>query len=350
MDFHLPELGEGVYEAEVSRWLVKEGEQVNPGQGLLEVLTDKATMEVPAPFAATIQSLRAKEGDKIKVGAVVLTYDSKNLEDATEPSETPKANLDNPKPMAKPELANAPAAAVKASPSVRIMASQLGVDLQRIKGSGPKGRILIGDVTASLPLVPKKSASPEFDYGTPGTRVKLAGLRRAIAEHMVKAKQTIPHYTYVDEVDVSQLVSIRASLRQGDVPPGLKITYLPFFIKAVVHALKEVPLVNASLDEAAGDIVLHDEYHIGIAVATTLGLVVPVIRDADRLSVIELAREVDRLTGEAQCRQGETPRFDGRHVHDHFDRQHRRVVRHTDHSSSSGGHFGHRQDRQAARL
>jgi 2-oxoisovalerate dehydrogenase E2 component (dihydrolipoyl transacylase) len=311
MDFHLPELGEGVYEAEVARWLVKEGDQVKPGQGLLEVLTDKATMEVPAPFTATIESLRVKEGDKIKVGAVVLAYADKSPAGARnkiQPSETPKTVPATNAPTNKAPLDTSTSPPVKAAPSVRVMARQLGVDLNSINGSGPHGRILIGDVTAAVPSAGAKPKATEFDYGKPGTRLKLTGLRRAIAEHMVKAKQTIPHYTYVDEVDVSQLVSIRASLREAGVPPGLKITYMPFFIKAVVHALKEVPLVNASLDEAAGEIVLHDHYHIGVAVATSMGLVVPVVRDADRLSILELAAQVDRLS--AEVRAGKAKRAD----------------------------------------
>jgi pyruvate/2-oxoglutarate dehydrogenase complex dihydrolipoamide acyltransferase (E2) component len=305
MEFHLPELGEGVYEAEMSRWLVKEGDTVKPGQGLLEALTDKATMEVPAPFAGTIESFLVKEGQKLKVGDVVLTYQElagaeKRTAAAAPPAVASAAAKASTRPVSGP--GNGLITAVKAAPSVRFLARKLGVDITQVKGSGPGGRILVEDVTGLLQNArPSQPPVPPVNYGTPGTRVKLQGLRRRIAEHMVASKRTIPHYTYVDEIDVSELVTIRESLRAANTPPGIKITYLPFLVKAVVHALKEVPLVNASLDDAAGEIVLHDHYHVGIAVATAPGLLVPVLHDADRLSVIKLAVEIERLTGEARA-------------------------------------------------
>ena len=143
-------------------------------------------------------------------------------------------------------------------------------------------------------------ASGWTDYGKPGTRVKFQGVRRKIAENLARSKQTIPHYTYVDECDVSDLVRIREALKEPLKKQGV-ITYLAFFVKAVVGALQEMPIVNASLDEAAGEIVLHDRYHIGVAVATPSGLIVPVVRDAERLSLPELAREIERLRGEARA-------------------------------------------------
>ncbi len=163
------------------------------------------------------------------------------------------------------------------------MARKLGVDLATVHGSGPEGRILIEDLGPrihSAPEAPAPAPKPP-DYGKPGTRIKLQGLRRKIAEHMVQAKHVIPHYTYVEECDVTDLVKLRENL-QGPRQAGVKLTYLAFFVKAVVHALKEVPLVNASLDEAGDEIVLHDRYHIGIAVATPGGLIVPVVHDADK--------------------------------------------------------------------
>jgi pyruvate dehydrogenase E2 component (dihydrolipoamide acetyltransferase)/2-oxoisovalerate dehydrogenase E2 component (dihydrolipoyl transacylase) len=143
-------------------------------------------------------------------------------------------------------------------------------------------------------------AEPRFDHGKPGTRVKLVGLRRRIAEHMVQAKRTIPHYSYVDEADVTELVRLRSSLKEVYGRAGIKLTYLAFFVKAVVTALKEIPIVNASLDEEKGEIVLHDRYHIGIAVATPAGLIVPVVRDADKKDLAMIARDIDRLSSEAR--------------------------------------------------
>jgi 2-oxoisovalerate dehydrogenase E2 component (dihydrolipoyl transacylase) len=311
MDFVLPEIGEGVYEAELVRWLVAPGESVKSGQSLMELLTDKATMEVPAPFALTVGELKATEGTRIRVGQVVLTYQT---------TDAPVAHAE-PKPD-RPAIVAAPVKAtangtrdlhglpVKAAPSVRHMARQLNVDLATVQGSGPQGRVLIEDLSALLrarsaappgrengpPLRPE----PRFDYGKPGTRIKLQGLRRRIAEHMVRSATTIPHYSYVDECDVTELVHLRASLKEPYAAAGVKLTYLPFFVKAVVAALKEVPLVNSSLREEDGEIVLHDRYNVGIAVATPAGLIVPVIHDADRKDVGTLAREIDRLSNEAR--------------------------------------------------
>jgi pyruvate dehydrogenase E2 component (dihydrolipoamide acetyltransferase)/2-oxoisovalerate dehydrogenase E2 component (dihydrolipoyl transacylase) len=187
---------------------------------------------------------------------------------------------------------------------VRLLARKLGIDLSRVRGSGPDGRILIEDLSPHLAPAAegqRPAAEPRPEYGTPGTRIKVQGVRRKIAEHMVLAKRTIPHYTYVDECDVTELVRLRESLRETYARAGLKLTYLAFFVKAAVAALRQVPLVNASLDEAAGEIVLHDRYHIGIAVATPNGLIVPVVRDADRKDLAEIAREVERLSTAARA-------------------------------------------------
>jgi 2-oxoisovalerate dehydrogenase E2 component (dihydrolipoyl transacylase) len=306
MDFNLPELGEGVYEAEAVRWLVRPGESVKPGQTLLEALTDKATMEVPAPFAGVIQELLIEPGAKIKIGQPILRYEEKKGAAVKAAAKTEKESKLSPVPLGEgPGVRAAPGngavpAAVKAAPSVRLMARKLGIDLLQIRGSGPAGRVLIDDLSQHLGGAAKPAPTPPADFGTPGTRIKFAGLRRKIAEHMVRAKHTIPHYTYVDECDVSALVALRDALKAPVARKGGKLTYLAFFVKAVAAALKEVPIVNASLDEKTEEIVLHDKYHIGIAVATPGGLVVPVVRDADNKSLLDIAGEVERLSNDAR--------------------------------------------------
>jgi pyruvate dehydrogenase E2 component (dihydrolipoamide acetyltransferase)/2-oxoisovalerate dehydrogenase E2 component (dihydrolipoyl transacylase) len=308
MNFNLPELGEGVYEAELVAWLVKPGDTVRRGQNLMEVLTDKATMEVPSPFAGTIDSLSAQEGRPVKVGDAVLTYTPVGREEVT-PAPQPAQRAAPPAvPAAQGNGAvrsTAPLpATVKAAPSVRQLARKLGIDLTRVHGSGPQGRILIDDVAglvSGAPAAAPPPAEPRPDYGRPGTRVKLQGLRRRIAERMAQSKATIPQYSYVDECDVTDLVRLRESLRGAYSEAGVKLTYLAFFVKAAALALKEVPIANASLDEAAGEIVLHDRYHIGIAVATPGGLIVPVVRDADRKDIGAIARDVERLSAEARA-------------------------------------------------
>ncbi len=299
MDFKLPELGEGVYEAEMSRWLVKEGDQVKPGAGLLEVLTDKATMEVPAPFAGTITSFKVKEGQKLKIGDTVLVYEESAMASAPVAAGPPASVT----AAAGPVLRQTSSSGVSTAPSVRLLARQLGLDIAKVKGSGPGGRVLVEDLTnGSQTSGPKKAAAAD-QFGTPGTRIKYQGVRRMIAEHMVESTHSIPHYTYVDEFDATALVQARDGLRANPSKEGPKISYLAFLVKAVVQALKEVPLVNASLDEVAGEIVLHDVYHIGIAVATPSGLLVPVVHDADRLSLMDIAREIDRLSADARAGQ-----------------------------------------------
>jgi pyruvate dehydrogenase E2 component (dihydrolipoamide acetyltransferase)/2-oxoisovalerate dehydrogenase E2 component (dihydrolipoyl transacylase) len=312
MEFALPEIGEGVYEAELVRWLVGPGETVKRGQNLLEVMTDKATMEIPTPFVGTVDALRAEPGQTVKVGQVVLDYTPAGQ--TAEPAPAPRVQ-ESPPAAAVPArvTVNGPVAVaptplfVKAAPSVRQMARKLGVDLATVSGSGPEGRILIDDLSRHVhasvgrDMPPARRPEPKLDFGTPGGRIKLVGLRRRVAEHMVRAKSTIPHYSYVDECEVTELVRLRNNLKEAYARAGVKLTYLPFFVKAVVAALKQVPIVNASLDESAGEIVLHDRYHVGIAVATPGGLIVPVVHDADRKDIGTLAREIDRLSAEARA-------------------------------------------------
>jgi pyruvate dehydrogenase E2 component (dihydrolipoamide acetyltransferase)/2-oxoisovalerate dehydrogenase E2 component (dihydrolipoyl transacylase) len=311
MDFKVPELGEGVYEAELVAWQVKPGDAVKRGQTLMEVLTDKATMEVPSPFAGTITALSAKPGQQIKVGQAVLAYDPAGQQEPAPASRLPEAApaaSGNGNGAVVRSAAPLPVT-VRAAPSVRQLARKLGIDLAGVHGSGPQGRILIEDVTRLTPAAkpPEQpaatppSAEPQFDFGRPGTRVKLHGLRRRIAERMVQSKTTIPHYSYVDECDVTDLVRLRESLRPAYAEAGVKLTYLAFFVKAAALALKEVPAVNASLDEKAEEIVLHDRYHVGVAVATPAGLIVPVVHDADRKDIGAIARDIERLSAEARA-------------------------------------------------
>jgi len=198
---------------------------------------------------------------------------------------------------------------------VRYLARKLGADLGTVHGSGPGGRVLIGDLAALVKPV-EAASQPEVsddhaDYGKPGSRIKLQGLRRKIAEHMVLAKKTIPHYSYLDECDVSELVRLRDALRETYARAGIKLTYLAFFAKAITAALKEIPIVNSTLDEKAEEIVLHDHYHIGIAVSTPGGLIVPVIHDADRKDLAQLAQDIERLSTEARTGKARLPDLRG---------------------------------------
>lgn len=310
MDWKVPELGEGVYEAELVAWHIKPGDTVKRGQNLMEVMTDKATMEVPASFVGTITSLHAEPGKNLHVGDMVLAYTPAGKDDVEKGGDGEAKKEVPPQSNGGRAFAVSPRRRVAvssdraaASPAVRYMARKLGIDLARVAGTGPAGRILLDDLTAQIASTAKPQAAPAVekpDYGTPGTRMKLAGLRRKVAEHMVLSKKLIPHYTYVDECDVSDLVRLREQLKEPFVRQGIKLTYLAFFVKAVVAALKEVPVVNSTLDESANEIILHDKYHIGVAVAVPGGLIVPVVRDADQKDLGSVAREIERLSNDAR--------------------------------------------------
>jgi 2-oxoisovalerate dehydrogenase E2 component (dihydrolipoyl transacylase) len=310
MDFPLPPVGEGLIEVELVRWLVKPGDAVGRGQGLAEVMSDKATMEVPAPFAGTITSLVATPGAKVQVGQVILAYSPAGArgEEGTRREEESTRTANGTATAARPATAVfSPSASPlpPASPSVRQLARKFGVDLGRVRGSGPHGRILLDDLAphlapATAPPAPKAD-TPALDLGTPGGRTQLVGLRRRIADHLVESKRRVPHYSYIDECDVTDLVRLRAQLREPFARSGVKLTYLAFVVKAVARALKDVPIANSTLDEAAGEIVFHDRYHVGVAVATPGGLIVPVVKDADKKDLPAVAADIDRLGREARA-------------------------------------------------
>lgn len=341
MDFQLPELGEGVYEAELVEWKVQPGDVVRRGDLLAEVTTDKANMELPSPFAGEIASLAAQPGDLMKVGQVILTYEPGNAATASSQAETdqtddttegatevaaavagadaaagPQHSPVNAEAPAEPaSLASkaSPAAYPPAAPTVRHMARQLGIDLRQVQGSGPGGRVLIEDLShgvAAREGARKPAADPLAELrpalGEAGTRIPLRGVRRTIAERMVHAKHTAPHYSYVDECDVTEMVRLRSGLKDAFAEQGVKLTYLAFAVHAVSRALVEVPIVNASLDDEREEIILHSERNIGVAVATAQGLIVPVVRNADQLSLLQIAAEIQRLSQKA--RQGKSDR------------------------------------------
>ena len=312
MDFSLPPVGEGLIEVELVRWLVRPGDAITRGQPLMEVMSDKATMEVPAPFAGVIQSIAGEAGTKVQVGQHILAYAGEgepvNVASGGRKSPDSVGLLEN----RETRVSRSPvplngSVRPTAAPSVRHLARKLGVDLSRIHGSGPSGRILLDDLAGFLapknaePSEPKKKeVAPKMDFGVAGTTVRLAGLRKIIAERMVLSKRTIPHFSYVEECNATDLVRLRSQLKEPFAANAVKLTYLPFLITAVVRALKDVPIVNSSFDESNQTISLHDRYHIGFAVSVPNGLIVPVIKDADKKDLATIATEIDRL-GEA-CR------------------------------------------------
>ena len=328
-DFLLPDLGEGLTEAEIDRWLVKEGDTVAEDDPLVELITDKATAEIPSPFAGTVVRIHHGEGEVVPVGSVLVTigsategdrerlagastaHDRDRLADVSSgPGSTPASGGGNSPVALRPEAPSSPApsgngVSVKAMPPVRKLARDLGVDIANVTGTGPEGRVLREDVEAAASgagaatsaAPPPPPARVEMPVG--GERVPLRGVRRVIAERMSAAHSIVPPVTHVEECDVTELEATR-QLANERAPEEPKLTFLPFIVKAVVTALRDYPALNASLDEEAQEIVFHDHFDIGIAVDTPAGLTVPVVRDADKKRLRQIAADITRLSSDAR--------------------------------------------------
>jgi pyruvate dehydrogenase E2 component (dihydrolipoamide acetyltransferase) len=298
----LPDIGEGLVEGEIVEWLVKEGDYVKMFQPLVRVLTAKATVEIPSPFEGRILRLLAKPGDVVRVGAPIAEIEAPEVQVATG---APGAS-DVERVESRESAREALQVPVRAPPRVRKLARELGVDLSKVKGTGPGGVITEEDVLRYAEESKKAAEAPRQPALVEGAveRVPLKGIRRIMASKMVEAKSRIPHAYIVEEVDVTELVKLRDVLRQDAESKGVKLTLLPFIVKAVVKALKEYPLLNASLDEERGEIIIKKFYNIGVAVDTPQGLVVPVIKGADGKGLYQIAREIGELAEKA--REGKT--------------------------------------------
>jgi pyruvate dehydrogenase E2 component (dihydrolipoamide acetyltransferase) len=293
-EFKLPDLGEGVAEAEVLKWMVKEGDKIAEDQPLVEVMTDKVNVQIPAPRTGSVTKILVKEGDMAKVGQTIVVIDDGGT--VKEPQTPPP----------RPPTSQAPPAqagpGVPAAPATRKLARELGVDIAKVRGSGPSWRVTDDDVrhaVSSAPAVATQTPRP-MAQGAREEVVALRGVRRAIAEHMVKSKEATAQVTHVDDADVTELVLLREAFKGSAEKRGVKLTFLPFIMKALVPALKEFPYVNSSLDETTGSIVLKKYYNIGVATDTEQGLVVPVIKDVDSKDIFELAGEVEKAAEKAR--------------------------------------------------
>lgn len=315
-EFKLPDIGEGIAEGEVVKWLVKEGAEVKENQPLVEIMTDKVNVEIPSPRNGTILKLMAKEGEAVKVGQVLLVIAEKGeqtsapapLPTAT-PATTPiptKSTVASPPSAVAAEVAKKPQE-ILATPATRRLARELGVDLAIVQGTGPGGRITDDDVNrfkeggkrAVTPAVAVTVGGPRG----PEERIPLRGIRRKVAEHMVRSKEVAAQVTHVEEVDMTEVVHLREKANASAEKRGVKLTYLPFIIKALVTALKQYPYLNASLDDAKEEIVLKKYYNIGIATDTEQGLVVPVVKGAEHKSITQLAEEIAKLSEKARAGQ-----------------------------------------------
>ena len=332
-DFYMPDIGEGVVEGEIVAWRVKEGDRVKLDQAIVEVMTDKATVELPSPRAGTIAKINYKDGEICPVGKVLVVIDEDGAPATPRPAAgnghpagapapaahapVPAAHAPAPAAQAGPGIevvdTTAQRARVLATPATRRLARQLGVPLGRVPPTGKHGRVTTDDVRrfqsdggaaaatapTAAPAVPAKAhppvSIPKPAAGYEEERIPLRGMRKRIAESMARSVHTAAHFTYVEEIDMTELVLVRERAKARAAERGVKLNYLPFIIKAVVSGLKKWPQLNASLDEATQEIVRKKYYHIGIAAQGPQGLVVTVVRDADRRSIFDLSREIDRL-------------------------------------------------------
>ena len=297
-EFRLPDIGEGMAEGEIVRWLVKEGDPLGQDQPMVEIMTDKATVEIAAPRAGRVLDRCFKEGQRCPVGEVLVIIGTSDDDDRT-PS--PVAPTPGPTPPPAP-VVSAPARkpeTVLAAPVVRKLAREMDVDLITVTGTGPGGQITADDVRTAKVSAGLVAPTPR-PMVTGDVRVPFRGVRRKIAEHMLRTQREVAQFTYMEEVDATELVELRGKAEARLASHDVKLSYLPFFIRAAVDALKKQPQLNAYLDERAGEIVQRHEYHIGLAAQTPEGLMVPVIRHAERRSLLELAREVERLATSAR--------------------------------------------------
>ncbi|HII39666.1 MAG TPA: 2-oxo acid dehydrogenase subunit E2 [Thermoplasmata archaeon] len=307
-EFKLPDIGEGVHEGEVTKWFVKEGDAVQENDPLVEVMTDKVTVQIPSPVTGKIVERRAKEGETVQVGATLVVFGA-----AGEPVAHPAAPAASTPPPPPVKAAPAPPAAtsgggILAAPAVRRLAREVRVDLASVRGTGPAGRITEADVraaaqapaaSAKAPAAAPKPAVPVAS-GAREERVPIHGLRKRIYDKMAKSNSTAAHFTYVEEVDMSHLVALRERLNEAGSRKGVKLTFLPFIIKACVAALREFPSLNATVDDERQEIVLKHYYNLGIATATDEGLTVTVVHEADGKDLWSLAKEVERLAAAAR--------------------------------------------------
>ena len=297
--FKLPDVGEGTAEAEIVKWHVAEGERVEEDQTLVEVTTEKAIVELPAPVAGTIVSIHGGVGDKIAVGSELVVIETEAaVEKKEEAAPRPALRLER-KPEAKLKTET-----VLASPAVRARARELGVELRVVQGSGPSGRVTHSDLDHAIAAVGNRPVRPVRAVPPVGRdpvdEQKIVGIRRKIAERMQEASRRIPHFSYIEEVDVTALEDLRRHLNEEHSEKRIKLTPLPFILRAIVRAVAAHPEINARFDDEKGILQRHAAVHLGIATQTQHGLLVPVLRNAESLGLWESASEALRLANAAR--------------------------------------------------
>ena len=303
-EFRFPDIGEGIVEGEIVRWLVKEGESIDENQPIVEIMTDKATVEIPSPVKGKIAKRIGKDGEMIEVGATLVVIEE--TEEGVKPpghhsAHTPSKETRSGQtrvrstPRDKSKTAKEP---VLATPAVRRLARQMGIDLSEIQGSGRGGKVTPEDLENHQSSMVQSKSAPLQD--TPATgkveTLPYRGVRKKMGEHLMISRRKAAHFTYVEEVDATEMVRLRKRFLESDKGQRIRLTYLPFIMKAIVTGLKEYPLLNSSLDEEKEVIRLKHYYNIGIASDTPQGLIVPVVKQVDKKDILQLAQEIAQLS------------------------------------------------------
>jgi pyruvate dehydrogenase E2 component (dihydrolipoamide acetyltransferase) len=329
-EFMLPDLGEGMQEAEIRRWLVQPGDIVKRDQPMVEVETDKAMVEIPSPVAGKVSAIRVPAGTVAKLGEILVVFDTPSSSAPSAPATTSSNGATAAQEatqtvtVAQSSNGSAKKQRVLAAPAVRKRAFELEIDLQQVPTSQPHGRVTMDDLetyikqmnsapsAAPVPAEPAHTSveapppslqQPEATITTvPEERQPLVGLRKRIAERMERSWRTVPHAVAFDELDGTELVALRQVLKPVAEQRGVRLTYMPLLVKLLLPALKEFPIFNASLDEERREIVYKRVYHVGIATDSPEGLLVPVLRNADQLSLIQIAQQLEHLIQGAQKR------------------------------------------------
>jgi 2-oxoisovalerate dehydrogenase E2 component (dihydrolipoyl transacylase) len=320
--FKLPDLGEGTVQAEIVSWRVKPGDTVTEDEVIVEVMTEKAAVEVPAPVSGRVLATTGEPGDMVPVGAELIVLET----DAAQPAAAaPAATTPQPVTARAPASLNGAAAAqavqppmragrVATSPAIRRRAHEAGIDLQQVAGSGPNGRIMPKDLEAFAATRPAAAGAPRAARAAARSateEIKVIGLRRVIAQRMSEAKRNIPHFAYVEELDITELESLRRHLN-ARLPAGAgALTYLPFMALALIHVLRDFPQCNAHYDAERGVIVRHAAVHLGVATQTPEGLKVPVVHDAQELGLWELAHQMRRVAEAARTNKATREQLSG---------------------------------------
>ncbi len=325
-EFKLPDIGEGIHEGEIVKWFVKSGDEVNEDDILCEVQNDKAVVEIPSPVKGKVEEVLVDEGTVAVVGQTLVKFDAPGYENLKfkgdeHHEETPQVAEEKQEETVVATEEPSDKIRVIAMPSVRKYARRVGIDIRKVAGSGKNGRVLKQDidmylngapaqvteevvrdeaVTSDTATTEQPVAQSVIQSTTLETREKMSGIRRAISKAMVHSKHTAPHVTLMDEVDVTDLVAHRKQFKEYAANKGIKLTYLPYVVKALTSALREYPMLNTSVDDEREEIIHKHYFNVGFAADTDKGLFVPVVKDTDRKSILAISQEINELAEKAR--------------------------------------------------